>query len=172
MRTRSASRERGAAVIEFALAGIAAVMVLMSTFHLSLIMWNYHTLANAVTMGAQLASVRGRGCTVNGRTCSITVGDLAERIAGEAVGIPSGSLEVVLTTQSGQNRTCNPLSSCFSDDTIWPPSAANDNVPGADVTVTARYRAPFPILMLWPGQAGVSGGSFVLPARSTQRIVF
>lgn len=172
MSARRNHRRKGNAIVEFSLAGIAAIASLLATFHLCLIMWNYHTLANAVTAGAQLASVRGRGCTENGNACSVTVGDIARHIAGEAPGVPPGRFRVTLTTASGQNHVCNPLSSCLSDASVWPPSASNDNAPGAAITVTAHYPAPYPLIMLWPGTSSVEAGVYSLPVSSTQRIVF
>src|SRR5690606_8748371 len=109
-------------------------------------------------------SVRGRGCTEDGNTCSIRVGDIAERIAREATGVPAGGMEVTLTSASGATRVCRPLSSCFSDATVWPPSAANDNAPGSTVTVTARYRVPFPLVFFWPGAESAPGGTYTLAA--------
>ncbi len=166
-------RQKGSVIVEFSLAGIASLMMVILTLQLSIAMWNYHTLANAVRMGAQMAAVKGKGCTTGGRACGTTVGGIVTKIANEGVGVPPSQVNLTLTTASGATTTCNPMSTCLASATQWPPSTDHDNVPGAAITISARYNFPFPLMLLWPGAGTMnSTGLFSLPASSTQRIVF
>jgi len=170
---RNHKRERGNSIVEFTLAGIPVIFLIYSTIQLSTAMWNYHTLAHAVNEGAHYAAVRGQGCTTNGNSCGTTLGTLARQIASAAVGIPADQVSVTLTTASGQASTCAPLNSCYSSNAAWPPAANNDNVPGKNVTISAKYQFPSALAMFWPGTGASSHfGTFTLPAMATQPILF
>ena len=173
MRTvRRFRNSRGSAMIEFSLAGVAAMMLLISTFQLALGMWNYHTLARAVHQGTRFAAVKGIGCTLPGNSCSITVGTLAQKVADVGLGVPSGEVNVTFTTHSGASTTCSPLNSCFSNSTVWPPASNGDNAVGKQISISARFRMRAILLFFWPGQSSQSFGSVWLPASSTQLIIF
>src|SRR5215472_4752156 len=129
--------ERGNAIIEFTLAGIPVIFLIYSTVQLSIMMWNYHTLAYAVNEGAHYAAVRGQGCSQNGNTCGTTVGALARQIAAAAPGIPVDQVSVTLTTASGASQSCAPLNDCYSNSASWPPASNGDNVPGKNITIYA-----------------------------------
>lgn len=164
---------KGSTLIEFTIAGIPVFFLVVVTFQLSLAMWNYHTLSYAVNEGARYSAHRGQGCVSNGNTCGVTVGNIAQQIASAAVGIPADQVNVTLTTASGQSQPCNPLNSCFSNVTAWPPASNSDNVAGKNVTVSANYLFPSALLALfWPGQGVMKTGTIALPAASTQQIVF
>lgn len=169
---RDKNRARGSNIVEFTLAGIPMIFLLYSTIELSLAMWNYHTLAYAVNEGAHYAAVRGRGCTDNGNSCTTTVGTLTQQIAAAAIGISPDRLQITLTTSSGQARTCNPVNSCFTNNTTWPPATNDDNRPGKGITVSARYLFPSLLAFFCPGDGSVPFGTIALPATSTQQIVF
>src|SRR5258708_5592506 len=124
---RRRRQQRGSVMVEFSLAGIASITILISTFQLAMGMWNYHTLAYKVHEATRYIAVHGVGCTKYGNSCSVTVGTLAQKIDSVGVGIPSGSVNVTLTTDSGAATDCTPLSSCFTSTTVWPPSTNNDN---------------------------------------------
>jgi len=166
------NKRRGSTLLEFTLAGIPLLFLLICTVQLSLAMWNYHTLAYAVNQGVRYTALHGQGCSTNGNSCGATVGTIANQIAAAAIGIPSDQVNVSLTTASGQTTTCNPLNSCFSDSTAWPPATNSDNVPGKNVTVSARYVFPFILAMLWPGAGTMRTGTIALPARATQQILY
>jgi Flp pilus assembly protein TadG len=160
-------------MVEFALAGIPVIFVLFSTVQLGMAMWSYHTLAYAVRQGARLATFHGKGCTTNGNACTITVGAITTEISNNAPGIVPSQFNVTLTTASGATTTCNPVSTCLSSSTVWPPAANNDNAPGATVTISAMYVFPAALSMFWPGAgSGVSFGTIALPASTQQIIVF
>jgi len=169
---RKKAKQRGSAIVEFTLAGIASVFVLISTFQLSMAMWNYHTLALMVHDATRYTAVRGVGCTKPGNTCKVTVGTIAHQIASAGIGIPSGSVNVTLTTDSGAQTSCAPLSSCFSNTTVWPPASNLDNRTGKLITISARYQFRSALLFFWPGQGTQNFAAIWLPASSTQSIIF
>jgi len=164
--------QRGVAMVEFALAGIASIFLLINTFSLAMGMWNYHMLASAVHEATRFASVKGVNCTKPGNTCSVTVGTIAHKVAYYAIGIPADSMDVTLTTESAASTPCAPLSSCFSSTTVWPPSTNLDNRVGRYITVSAIYRFRSPLLFFWPGAGAQQFGQVWLPASSTQKILF
>jgi hypothetical protein len=169
---RRNTQRRGSAMVEFCFAGMASITVLIGTFQLSMGMWNYHTLAYKVHEATRYIAVHGKGCTKYGNSCSVTVGTLANKINSIGIGIPSDSVSVTLTTNSGAVTTCAPLSSCFSNTTVWPPSTNNDNQVGSNVTIFANYQYHSALFFLWPGAGSMAFGQIWLPASSTQTIVF
>jgi hypothetical protein len=163
---------RGSVLVEFTLAGIGAIFLLLFTFHLSMAMWNYHTLAFAVHEGTRFVAVKGKGCTQPGNTCSATVGTIAQKIKSVGIGLPSSQVTFTLTTDSGAVTTCSPLSSCFTNTTVWPPSTNQDNKVGKLVTLSAKYQFRSPLVFFWPGKTPATAGAVWLPASSKQMIMF
>jgi hypothetical protein len=169
---RRNTQRRGSAMVEFCLAGIASITVLISTFQLSMGMWNYHTMAFKVHEATRYIAVHGVGCTKPGNSCTVTVGALANKIDSLGVGILSNSVDVTLTTDSGAVTTCAPLNSCFTNTTVWPPSTNNDNKTGKLVTISANYHFRSALFFFWPGQGSQAIGEIWFPASSTQTIVY
>jgi hypothetical protein len=159
-------------MVEFTLAGTASFFLLLGTFNGASAMWNYHTLANAVHETTRHVAVRGYNCTLPGNTCSLTIATIAQELASEAIGVSSSSVNVTFTTDSGAVTSCAPLSSCFTDSTVWPPATNNDNQVGRYIQVAAIYRCPSPLLFFWPGAATQNFGDLWFPAASTQKIIF
>ncbi len=159
-------------MVEFTLAGVASIFVLISTFQLAMIMWNYHTMAFAVHEATRYVAVHGVGCTRPGNTCAITLGTISTQIKNLGIGIPSDTVSVTFTTDSGAATSCTPLNSCFSNTTVWPPASNLDNKAGKLITISARYEFNSALLMFWPGAGTVKFGRIGLPASSTQSIVF
>lgn len=153
-------------MVEFALAGIASITLLISTVQLSISMWNYHTLAYATHETNRYISVHGRSCTQGGNSCSITVGNIATKFKTLAVGIPADTVNLTLTSHSGTVYTCSPLSTCLTDATQWPPVAHYDNAPGHYTTVQTSYTRNSILLMLWPGTRPQQIGSVTVPSQS------
>jgi hypothetical protein len=172
MATESTRARRGTAALEFTLAGTASIMLLISTFALSMGMWNYHTLAYMVHEGTRFVAVRGIGCTTGSNTCSVTIGNIASQLAFYGIGLPSNSVNVTLKTNSGATTNCNPLNTCFSNSTVWPPASNSDNALGSLITISASYHYQSALLFFWPGQQGFTFGQVYLPATSTQTIIF
>jgi hypothetical protein len=159
-------------MVEFSLAGVASMILLISTFQLAIGMWNYHTLAYAIHQSARYVTVKGIGCTQAGNSCSVTIGTIAQRIAAIGIGVPSNTVQVTLTTESGASTACSPLNSCFSNVTVWPPATNSDNIVGSRITISGKYRFQGVLLFFWPGQTTQSYGAVWLPASSTQKILF
>ncbi len=119
---------------------------------MGLAMWSYHTLAFAVGDAAHFASTKGIGCTYTGNACGITVAAVAQRVATAGLGLVPGQLNVTLTSTAG-NVSCNPVSSCYSNVTTWPPaSPAGTNKVGQPITVTAYY----PVTILFLPTSGIT----------------
>jgi len=169
---RRKNRQRGSAMVEFATAGIASTLLLISTFQLAMIMWNYHTMAYALHEATRYASVRGVNCTKPGNTCSTTIGALATKIKTLSIGIPAGTVNVSFTTDSGAVTNCNPLSSCLTSTTVWPPATNQDNGLEKYITIAGRYEFQSALIFFWPGVGSQTFGRIGLPAYSKQTIVF
>ena len=165
-------RQRGSAMVEFALAGIASIFLIISTFHLAVGMWNYHVLANAVHETTRYVAVKGVNCTKPGNSCSVSVGTIAAKFKEYAIGIPTDQVIFTLSPQVTAATTCNPLNTCFATGTTWPPSTNSDNAIGKRITVSATYRFRSPMAFFWPSQGAVQVGEIWFPASSTQTILF
>jgi Flp pilus assembly protein TadG len=163
---------RGSAIVEFAIAGIAGATLILSIVQLGLAMWNYHTLAYAVHETNRYIASHGRSCSTGGNGCTITVGNIATKLATYAVGIPSSKMNMTLTSQSGTAYPCNPVSSCASDSTQWPPVAHLDNNPGNYTKITANTTLNVAIIEIWFGATARTMNSLTLAATSNIPIVF
>jgi hypothetical protein len=164
--------QSGAALVEFTLAGIASIFLLICTFHLSIGMWNYHSLAQAVHETTRYIAVHGYNCTKPGYGCSIRVQNIASRFKYHAIGLPGDQVDLTLTTQSGAVTPCAPVNSCAGNTTVWPPATNSDNMPPNRVTVSAIYRFRSPLLFFWPGRNPVRFGEIWFPASSSQTLLF
>ena len=155
--------------MEFTMVGIPIILLTLAIIEASLAMWQYHTMAYAVDLATRYVTMHGRGCTQNGNTCAITVGNVAHLIAQQSPALDASKLNVTLKSQSN-TIPCNPLNSCFSSADQFPSSA--DNGLNLDVTISATYLISNPMPMFWMGTAPSSIGSVNLGASSRQRIVF
>jgi Flp pilus assembly protein TadG len=162
-RLRRICSTRGGSTLEFTLCAIPLIFVLISLVSMSLAMWNYHTLAEAVKATARAASVHGAGCV--GKSCAWTAGTAAGLLATVAIGIPAGSLNVTFTAAGG-TVLCSPLTSCANNMTAWPTSSASA-AGTTDVTVAATYTPPMFARMQSLGFSAVTFG-----ASSTQLVLY
>ena len=164
------NRRRGSSTLEFTLVGIPIIFVLISTFEMARGMWNYHTIAYAVKEGTRFASVHGIDCSTSPNTCSVTVGQITQKIVDAGIGLPTTQLRLTFTSASG-SITCF-ASACLSNGTVWPPSPGN--VVGSSIQIDATYPFQSAISMFWPGAgAGVGGFATVnLPASSREAVQF
>lgn len=168
---RGRRREQGTAVLEFALAGIPLLLMIISIFELCLAMWSYHTLAFAVREGARYAAIKGQGCSYTGNSCGVTVGTIAQQIATAGAGLSPAVLNVTLTSAAG-SISCNPLNSCYSNTTAWPPSSSSANVAGSAITVSGTYAVNTSLVFLFIPTGSLKIGNLTLPASSQQLIQF
>ncbi len=166
------NRVRGSSILEFTLVGIPAIFLLISIFEVSRGMWIYHTLASAVNAGARYASLHGQGCSSAGYNCGVAVQDIAGKIAAEVPGIPPADVSVTLTSTASGTVTCTPLSSCLTNTASWPPSVANENAPGQEIVIGARYTFRSALAMFFPGVSPVKFAVTNFTAASRQIIQF
>jgi Flp pilus assembly protein TadG len=160
-------RRKGNALIEFTLVAIPLIFIQISVVEICRAMWDYHSLAQAVKAASRSVATRGAGCAGNG--CAITVGQIATTISAYAVGMPSSSLNVTLTSNAG-NVTCNPLSSCSRSSTVWPPAGGNSV--GSDIIISGSYNFTSMLMMFVPGTNGMQFSGVTLTAESRQVLLF
>jgi hypothetical protein len=164
---KSISQRRGSVMLEFAMTGIPLIFTLLSLFWMSMGMWQYHTVAEAVNSTARIASVHGAGCV--SLSCATTVDTVAKQIASSAIGIPASQLNVTLHSQATGDISCNPLSNCYGNSTAFPSSAANTT--STVITISATYQFSSAI-SLWSPHGRVTFNPITLGANSSQPIVF
>jgi len=159
--------------VEFTMAGIPMIFLMFTTIQVSIAVWNYFTIDHAVNVAARFASLHGATCSANGNTCTVSLGTVATQLANAATGVPANKIKATFTTDSGVQTTCNPLSSCLSNSTTWPPSANNDNQVGASVTIKAQFTMNMALAMFWFRNGMINDeGAFTFPATSTQQIMY
>ncbi|HUE00892.1 MAG TPA: TadE/TadG family type IV pilus assembly protein [Bryobacteraceae bacterium] len=164
---RRAKGKRGNALIEFTLVAIPLIFVQVSIVEICRGMWDYHSLAQAVKVACRSAATRGAGCASGG--CAITVSQVATTISAYAVGMPASSLNVTFTSNAG-TVTCNPLSSCSGNNSVWPPSGGN--TAGSDIIISASYSFSSALSMFVPGSGGMQFSAVTLNAKSRQMLLF
>lgn len=178
-----ANQERGAATIEFALAGVPLILLLVIIFEICLAMWSYHSLATAVEDGAVYASTKGQGCTYSGNTCRVSISTIVQDILSAGVGIDPSRLNLTFHSSAPGTTdvTCNPASSCQTNSTLWPPGLVSSGPPAvygyipniSYIDVTGTYPSPLPVIGLyWAGQALAGGGTLQFSSTSRQIIQF
>jgi Flp pilus assembly protein TadG len=161
---------RGSTAIEFVMAGIPMIMMIISIVEISRGMWIYDTLVHSVDSVTRHLVVRGYDCATYVSNCALTVGAYARDLASAANGLDPGQLNVTFTSDSLTTVTCNPLSSCFSDATAWPPTV--DNGRNKDVWVSATFPFQSALTMFFFGSSPVQFGTFTLSAKTHQQILF
>ena len=160
------THEKGSAVIEMALVFIPLMFSIFSLFELTRAMWTYHTLASSVKKAVRVAIVHGARCAEASNDCPVTIGGLIQTIQQSGVGIDISLLQLTFTSTS-DTVTCNPASTCSTNDTQWPPSSGN--AVGQSITINGKYGFNSVLKALWPGQAT---GTINLAAKSTEVIQF
>jgi Flp pilus assembly protein TadG len=161
---------KGSPSIEFLMAGIPLLFMIISVVELSRGMWIYETLAHAVETTTRDMAVRGYECATYVTNCPQTIGSYAQVFGKWAIGLDPGQLAVTFTSNSGTTVTCNPLSSCNNNVTAWPPNG--DNHQNLHVYVTATFPFRSAISMFFFGSAPVAFGTFTFSAKSHQQIQF
>jgi len=161
-------RRSGQSLVEFTLMGIPMVFVTISVVYMSIGMWQFHSLAYASDMTARYVSVHGATCGQSGNTCTITVGNVANFFATQAMALDTSKVIVKLKDGSG-TTTCSAVSSCNSTSTQFP--NASYNSVGSDITITATYGVKSPLAMFWPPDVDWAH-DYTLGAQSRQRIMF
>jgi Flp pilus assembly protein TadG len=160
--------DAGTSILEFAIIGPCLLLLTITLLQICLTMWSYETLAFAVREGARYTATKGQGCSYSGNSCGVTVSSVAKDIAAAAPGLDPNVMNVTLTSSGGTSINCNPLNSCYSNSTAWPPSSANTEGTST-VAVSGTY--PMNLFFVHPqGYVGTSSGN--LQASSQQVIQF
>lgn len=163
-------REQGFSLIEFTLAGIPLMLLLISIIEMSLAMWNYHTLQFAVCEGARYSARHGQGCTYTGNSCSVTVATIANEVTTAGTGLVKSRMALTLTSTAG-SISCNPVSTCSSNSTVWPPTGANSI--GNSITISATYPAQTGLMFLFmPASGYLKFTALTFSASSTELVLF
>ncbi|HEV2448482.1 MAG TPA: TadE/TadG family type IV pilus assembly protein, partial [Candidatus Sulfopaludibacter sp.] len=122
-------RQRGSAMIEFALTGIPLLFIILSVIQMAIGMWHYHTIQYAVKeAGAYLALHGSSSGYCKSNTCEIQ--NVASVLKSDAIGIPASSINVTFTPVSSNHSTTGTayscrLDNCVTDTTTWPASGYN-----------------------------------------------
>jgi Flp pilus assembly protein TadG len=164
---RQPLRRKGNAIVEFALVAIPLIFIQISVVEICRGMWDYHSLAQAVKAASRSAATRGAGCA--GAGCATTVAQIAATISAYAVGMPVSALNVTLTSDAG-SVTCNPLSACTGNNTVWPP--AGGNTVGSDIVISGSYNFTSMLMMFIPGKGGMQFSGVTFTAKSRQTLLF
>jgi len=164
------SRRRGSALLEFTFVGVPVVFLTISIVTAAIGAWQFTTMEYAIQVTNRYISTHGRGCSQNGNSCTLTLGQVTTMISQQALALDGSKLSVTLTTASS-SRTCNPINTCTSSSDQFPSST--DNGVNQDVTILATYPIANPAIIFWPGAGRSSaGGYFNLSATTRQRIQF
>lgn len=155
---------RGSNMIEFVLVGIPMLFVILAIAQVSLGMFTYHTLANAIEVGARSASVQAG--TVGGPS------GVAQTIIDNAPGlIPT---RLTLTFSGTVGGTATAVATCVAatcvssySSTAFPPGSAFTDT----LTVLGTYPFATPFAMFWPSVGPMKlAGAITLGATTTQMI--
>ena len=183
----SAKRTRGVAILEFLLAGIPILVLLLIIFELCLALWSYHTLAAAVEDGALYASTKGQGCTYTGNSCRVSISAIIQDILGAGVGIDPNRLNLTFHSSASAyyaDIVCNPAQTCLSGrytTTLWPPARVSSGPPAvygdmpaiSYIDITGTYPSPVPVISLFmPAQLLPAIGTLQFSATSRQVVQF
>jgi hypothetical protein len=161
-------RRRGSSLVEFTFVGIPLLFILIAVAEMSRGMWSYYLLATAVNTACRTASLHGAGCG-SPNSCQVTIGTLATQIQSAGPGLIPQSINVTLTSPSG-STTCNPLSSCSGNSSVWPPAGGNSV--GANIEISATYVFSSGLAMFVPGSGGFIFGKARFAAYSRQQVQF
>jgi len=149
--------------------GIPLIFIIISIVEISRGMWIYDTLANAVESTTRDLAVRGYDCSTYVTSCAQTIGGYASDFNKWAIGLDPSQVVVVFTSAT-HSVTCNPLNSCYSNSTAWPPSG--DSARNLDIWISASMPFNSALGMFIFGSTPVSFGKFNFSAKSHQQILF
>ncbi len=105
---------RGSVMVEFSLAFMSFMLLLMGLVEFGRVIWTFSTLSHAVAQGARYATVHGSGNPIMVNGTDNTAAAIETLIKNNAIGLDSNQLTV---------------------NTVWSP----DNNRGSEFTITASY---------------------------------
>jgi Flp pilus assembly protein TadG len=164
------NRRRGSTLLEFTLTGIPLMFLSLSVVECSIAMLEYDSMANAATVAARYAASHGATCALNGNTCTVTIGEVANLIANNSWIINTGNMTVTFTDNSG-STTCT-LSTCQTNTAQFPSSTGGANSPPNPITIYVTHKITNPLPMFWPPSADSDDTGYTLSANSKQLIQF
>lgn len=99
--------ERGQAIVEFAMVGSVALMLLFGIVEIGRAMYTYHLVSNAARIGSRYAIVRGATCsqTSPSGTCQATSDSIQTYVKSVSPGIDTSQLTV--STTYGTSDGCS-----------------------------------------------------------------
>jgi hypothetical protein len=157
----------GQSLIEFTLAAIPMIFLMISVEEIARGMWIYVTLTHAVKEGTRYGIVHGADCTQAASSCAVSVGQIATQVKNAGLGLDPSQFSVVLQT-AGTTKSCAPLTACLGVGTAWP--NAPDNAIGLPLTISATYPFNTLLSMFVPRAGGIRFGSVVFGATSQEEI--
>ena len=101
---RSARRERGETLVEFAFASVVFFMIVFGTFEFGLAVWHYNLVANLSQEGARWASVRGS--TSNASPVADT-SSVTSYVTGRALGMNLTQVTLTCGVPGGSLSACD-----------------------------------------------------------------
>ena len=132
--------ERGASMVEFAIASLVTLLLLFGIIDFSELMYAYHTVANAARQGTRWAAVRGNTCPDS--SCPAT----------------SSTVQTYVLTQMPLLNTANAtVTTTWANTTLC--SVASKNASGCTVTVNVSYPFTFDVALLWSHTMTLSSSS-------------
>jgi Flp pilus assembly protein TadG len=165
---RGKTQCRGAAILEFVLVGVPLLLFSTGVMVLGLDMWEYYTLAWGTQSTARYVVMHGRSCLQGDSSCLLTVANVCTYFASHSLALDPSQTKLVLNSATA-TVSCNPVTSCSSNNAQFPSST--DNGVNFDVSVSAYYTIVNPIALIVPFSP--SGPlRFTLYATSRQRIVY
>lgn len=180
-RTTRRTRQRGEALVEFALVGIPLLFVWISVAEMARGMWQYHTIQYATKVANNYAATHGATCA-SPNSCSVNVSSVVGVFQNNAIGIPMSAVSLTLYSQTSSNSvTCNPVSTCSTNaawSTQWPPTSNSDNAVGKPVSIKTVYGFTTALSMYFPLAgapvqfSGAAPGLFYFPGYSYELIQF
>jgi Flp pilus assembly protein TadG len=166
---RKIQSRKGNATVEFIITGIPLIFMIISVVEMARGMWIYNTLVYATETTTRDMAVRGYDCSTYVSNCSQTIGGYATLFHNWAIGLDPGQVNVTFQSET-QTVNCNPLSSCYTTTTAWPPSG--DSTRNLDIWVTATMPFDSALGMFVFGSKPVVFDVFTLSAKSHQQILF
>lgn len=126
--------ERGASMVEFAIASSALLLIMFGILEFGRVMYTYHSVSNAARLASRWAIVRGSGCSALDH-CNATSDDIKQWVRSQVPLVDSGTLDVTATWSTSKN----PSDDCSVSD------PTGNNGQGHLVCVTVSYPFNFAI---------------------------